>query len=117
MARSKTPDYDEMSLEELNAASTEHYSAIRELRERVTDGMTASERLPIEEEIANHRAHLAVINPLRTEAGVTEELARSDFARKAKGMTKAEWARLQQVIGVDDVPSMAEAHEPEAAKR
>ena len=107
MAAKKTPNYDEMSLEELNAAAGEHMNAIRELRKG--DG-----GLDTELSVAEHQAHLRVINPLRTELSVRDEMSRSDMVRRMRGMSKSEWQRLTQVINSPDAIAEGEVHAPGA---
>ena len=108
MVKAKVPNYDAMSLADLNAAAAEHYDAIRELRESGDSGLT------VELAVAEHRAHLAVINPLRTELGAREELQRSSVARIARGMTKEQWAALHQAVSVDEAAVETAAHEQSA---
>lgn len=111
----KTTNYDDLDVDGLNAAAAEHYEAIRELREQDASEMTAVQRLKHELAVAEHRAHLAVINPLRTELRVQDELGRSDMVRRMRGMSKDEWQRLHQVVNDPDaIADGAEAHTPGA---
>lgn len=103
----KAPNYEDMTASELQSAAGEHYNAIRDLRESGDGG------LEVELKVAEHRAHLAVINPLRTEKNVTEELARSAIARQMRGMSDRQWDDLRQVVNNPDaIVDGAEAHTP-----
>ena len=91
-------DYASMSLDELSAACAEHYAAVRAIRARLTPDLDAAKRLVLELEAAEHRAHLNVIQPLRTDAFILAELARGEYAKRLAKLTPEQFEALKQLI-------------------
>lgn len=109
MAKAKNPNYSEMTADELTAAAAEHRQAIRDLREKGGD-----DPLALELAIAEHRAHLQIINPLRSDKLAQGEFLRSDLARKARGMTRDQWGALHQVVNAPETILEGDVHTPTA---
>lgn len=108
MARKQQPDYASMDVNELSRAAAMHRQAIREIR------AAGGEPLDMELAIAVHRAHLQVINPLRTQRLAEGEFMQSDIARKARHMTPEQWAQLHQMVNAPVSILEGDTHTPGA---
>lgn len=107
-------DYDSMTLDELNAAGYEHRMALLIIRSRITPDMPAAERLELEQQAMAHRAHLNVIQPLRTERFLEAELMASEFAQRVAGLSQEQFDRLRQAVRVGPGASETTLHAPDA---
>lgn len=116
MPAKKTPNYDEMSLEELDQAASNHRAAIAELGASVDADAPAAEKLAAQLKMSEHRAHLAVINPLRSEAMVADEFDRSQMAKRMRKMTDREWEKVAQRVRPGSPAKRAQVHRPEASE-
>jgi hypothetical protein len=103
-------NYDEMDLEQLNAAAREHRLALLEIQARIVPGLNAEAELLLQQTAAEHQAHLNVIDPRRTMAFVEEEATRSEWARKAANMDPEAWERIRQRIAAGPAASMTAMH-------
>lgn len=105
-------NYADLTLEELNAACAAHWESLMAIRQRIIPGIDPIEKLHLELQAAEHRAHLNVIQPLRTAAFVEDELARSDFAQRLAGMTPDQINRLRQRVAVASQATATRLHGP-----
>jgi hypothetical protein len=103
-------NYDEMDLEQLNAAARQHRLALLEIQAQIVPGISADEELELQQAAALHQAHLNVIDPRRTMAFVDEEMLRSERAREILGMSPERYARLHQRIAAGPAASVTAMH-------
>jgi hypothetical protein len=103
-------NYDEMDLEQLNAAAREHRLALLEIQAQIVPGLSAEAEVALQLEAAAHQAHLNVIDPRRTMAFVEDEASRSEWARKAMGFSPEAWERIRQRIDAGPAASMTALH-------
>jgi len=101
-----------MSLEEINEAAAEHWQALLDIRAKLTPDLSPAEALELELDAAVHRAHLNVIQPLRTELFIEEELMRSQFAARVASMSPEQYDRLRQRIETGERASEAVVNAP-----
>jgi hypothetical protein len=103
-------NYDEMDLEQLNAAARYHRLTLLTIQADIVPGISADEELELQQQAAMHQAHLNVIDPRRTMAFVEEEATRSEWARKAMGFSPEAWERIRQRIDAGPAASMTALH-------
>lgn len=111
MAKTKIPDYDSMDFEALSAESGRRFERMQEIALQITDDMPAAERLTLELERAEHRAHLNVIQPKRARIMVREQKLADPELHRMAGMSDEEFEAfleerraLRQEITITDQP-------------
>lgn len=92
----KLPDYSTWTFEDLEAEADRRYQRLQELGLRQAEGgLSATELLEIGMERGEHRGHLDVIDPYRTEHMVREQRLRDPELHRLAGMSDEEFERHQ----------------------
>lgn len=91
----KVPDYATMTYDELTELAGKMRLRQIELGDMLDADMSPAERLPLELERGEIRAHFNVIQPLRAKFLVLENASRSAENQRLAGMTDAEFDAFQ----------------------
>lgn len=91
----KAPNYPEMSLAELDEVAGPISERMQEIGLAINDDLSVDERLALEIERGELRAHLNIIQPLRVKFMVHEQRLRSAELQRQANMTDEEFAAYQ----------------------